>query len=340
MDNRLIGLSEWATSVLGRKPQEIVALSNDASPRRYYALPHEGIVAVDTPLPVEQNKAFISIAKTFAEYQLNVPQIFRYDLAQGYMLISDLGRRAYLPELTDATVDKLYNDALDALVVIQTIPRDSFHQHEIEHFDHAFVLREGLLGQEWFFEKYLQIELTSQEKSALQKTFSLLTLNMLEQPQVIVHRDYHSRNLMISDHKNPGIIDFQDAVWGAVTYDLLSLVRDCYVAWPQHQVEKWVADFQLRLQDEDKIPTTSKEQFLKWFDLLGVQRHLKALGIFSRLELLYKKPGYIKDIPRTLNYMVETCNKYPELQFLKQFIDDKVLPSLAEKGVTEKVMLA
>jgi len=328
MDNRLEGLWQWVTAILGKKPYEIVALSNDASPRRYFALPREGIVAVDTPLPTEQNVAFINISRTLHEYGLNVPQVFRHDLKPGYMLISDLGRRTYLSELTSITAHKLYGDALSALKKLQEIPRDAFANHHLEVFDDSFVFRELRSWQEWFVEKYLQIELTSQEQTLLENTYRLLANNNAEQPQVLVHRDYHSRNLMICDHYNPGIIDFQDAVWGAVTYDLVSLLRDCYIDWPPEQVGKWVANFQQQLQDSKRIPAVSQEQFLRWFDLMGVQRHLKALFIFARLDLLYKKPGYLKDIPRTLSYVTAICKRYKELNDLAQFIRNKVMPAM------------
>lgn len=329
MDERLNGAISWVTEVLGRKPQKVDALSNDASPRRYFALPNEGIVLVDTPLPAEQNQAFIVISRTLLEYQLHVPQVFRYDLQQGYMLISDLGRRQYLSELCAENVELLYGEALDALHRVQTIPVEAVRGHVLAHFDNHFIFREGMLFQEWFVQKYLQIPLNTKLQQAFQKLFSLLTLNAIEQPQVFVHRDYHSRNLMLCAPTNPGIIDFQDAVLGPITYDLVSLIRDCYIAWPKEQVERWVHAFYQRLKEEKQLNSEiSEQQFMQWFDLMGVQRHLKAIGIFARLDLLYKKPDYLKEIPRTLGYVVEVVKKYPELVFLKQFIEDQIFARL------------
>lgn len=333
MDNRIEGLQKWIEAVVGQKVHDFVPLSNDASPRRYFALPKEGIVAVDTPLPMEQNHAFITIAKVFAEHGLNVPHVFRYDLEQGYMLVSDLGRRLYLSELNAHTVEKLYNDALNALDIIQSIPLEAFRGHAIPAFDDTYILREVGLWQEWFVQKLLGIELTTKDSAVLQDVYSLLAENNAQQPKVLVHRDYHSRNLMVCEHDNPGIIDFQDAVWGPITYDAVSLLRDCYITWPNEQVDAWVARFQQKAQEDKHLPSISAEQFLRWFDLSGLQRHLKAIGIFARLDLLYKKPRYLNDIPRTLHYVMHVCKRYPELRGLLQFMEEKVLVKLPSPGV-------
>lgn len=325
MDNRIEGLQKWIDAVVGQKTRDFVPLSNDASPRRYFALPKEGIVAVDTPLPIEQNHAFITIAKIFAEHGLNVPHVFRYDLEQGYMLLSDLGRRSYLSELNANTVESLYTDALSALEVIQSISVKAFRGYAIPSFDETFIFKEIGLWQEWFVQKLLGIELTAKDTATLHEAYSLLAENNAQQPKVLVHRDYHSRNLMVCGHDNPGIIDFQDAVWGPITYDAVSLLRDCYITWPHEQVETWVSRFQQKAQENKHLGPTSEEQFLRWFDLSGLQRHLKAIGIFARLDLLYKKPSYLKDIPRTLNYVIHVCKRYPELRGLLQFIEEKVM---------------
>lgn len=335
MDSRLRDLQQWINSVLGEKlSTEMIALSNDASPRRYFALPQAGIVAVDTPLPVEQNIAFINMARLFQQYGLNVPQVFRYELTKGYMLLSDLGRRTYSSVLNSFTAEKLYQEALTALLKIQAIQKEAVSHQEIATFDEVFVKRELYSWQEWFVEKYLQIELSDQEKKLLNRTFQLLADNNAEQPQVLVHRDYHSRNLMVFEPHNPGILDFQDAVWGAVTYDLVSLVRDCYIDWPVEQVMRWVLGFQQQLHENNIISPVSQEQFLRWFDLMGVQRHLKAMFIFARLDLLYGKPGYLKDIPRTLHYVVTACKHHKELHELSQFIDERVMPVMMSTAVS------
>lgn len=328
MDNRIEGLQKWIEAVVGQKVQDFVPLSNDASPRRYFALPKEGIVAVDTPLPLDQNHAFITIAKIFAEQGLNVPHVFRYDLEQGYMLLSDLGRRAYLPELNTQTVERLYTDALNALDIIQSIPLEAFRGHAIPSFDESFIIREVGLWQEWFVEKLLGIELTAKDSAMLQETYAILAENNAQQPKVLVHRDYHSRNLMVCDHDNPGILDFQDAVWGPITYDVVSLLRDCYITWPNEQVENWLIRFQQKAQEDKHLPPISREQFLRWFDLTGLQRHLKAIGIFARLDLLYKKPSYLNDIPRTLQYVTQVCKRYPDLRGFLQFIEEKIVVNM------------
>ena len=188
------------------------------------------------------------------------------------------------------------------------------------------------LFPEWFCGRHLGLELPGDDAAALAGVFDVLSAEALKQPRVFVHRDYHSRNLMVADAArhgaNPGILDFQDAVYGPVTYDLVSLLRDCYVAWPLSQLHAWIARFRLGAQDSGVGVGASEGEFLRWFDLMGVQRHLKAIGIFARLWHRDGKPGYLNDIPRTLNYVREVSGAYRELHFLRMLIDQRILPAL------------
>jgi aminoglycoside/choline kinase family phosphotransferase len=212
---------------------------------------------------------------------------------------------------------------MGALAVMQTcVPAD-----ELPHYDEALLRREMALFHDWFLGTHLGLELSAGEQQLLEDTFTLLVASALEQPQVFVHRDYHSRNLMVAEH-NPGILDFQDAVRGPVTYDLVSLLRDCYIAWPREQVEEWVQGYHDIALDHGIIRAPKSAQFLRWFDLMGVQRHLKAIGIFARLNHRDGKPGYLDDIPRTLAYVEEVSARYPELEGFAEFVRTRVRPAM------------
>ena len=240
------------------------------------------------------------------------------------LLLGDLGNRLYLDELSEETVERLYGDALGALLALQA---NGPTEEELPPYDRELLMREMHLFRDWLVGEHLGIDLTDADAAMLDTTFALLAGNALEQPQVVVHRDYHSRNLMVTERNNPGILDFQDAVIGPVTYDLVSLLRDCYISWPHERVEDWALGYQeLALQsgilrEEHEDP----EQFLHWFDLMGVQRHLKAAGIFARLNHRDGKPGYLGDIPRTLGYVVDVAGRHAELAGLGEFVSDRVL---------------
>ncbi|MDH5376823.1 MAG: phosphotransferase, partial [Gammaproteobacteria bacterium] len=218
-------------------------------------------------------------------------------------------------------------DALDALFKLQTNKADT-DELVLPEYDHALLWREMMLFEDWFLGKHLGQSLSEKETQQLHTVFEFLAQSALSQTQVWVHRDYHSRNLMAVNADNPGVLDFQDAVNGPITYDLVSLLRDCYVAWPLERVEAWVAKYYDLLISQDELKIPEYDIFLRWFDLMGVQRHLKAIGIFSRLNYRDGKPGYLADIPRTLNYVQWVCEKYPELSFLKTIVMEKIVPVL------------
>jgi aminoglycoside/choline kinase family phosphotransferase len=252
---------------------------------------------------------------------LNTPKVLASDLDLGLLLLTDLGSRQYLAELDPGSVPCLYADALEALARLQVggDPASSL----LPPYDAALLHREMELFREWFLGKLLGLQLDAEDRHILDQTFALLADNALEQPRVWVHRDYHSRNLMITDPDNPGILDFQDAVVGAVTYDLVSLLRDCYIAWPREQVEFWVLDYWARLRALGMRGLDDAHQFLCWFDLMGVQRHLKATGIFARLNLRDGKSGYLRDIPRTLGYILQVADRYPQLADLRGMLQSR-----------------
>ncbi len=327
MPLRFEQLNHWLTNTLGLPAYEIAPASSDASFRRYFRITFggESRIVMDAPPDKEDSRPFVSIAKQLHAVGLNVPEILAEDLEQGFLLLSDLGTQQYLSALSIDTVDRLYGDALGALAVLQTCGPGA---ESLPDYNEALLRREMDLFRDWYLGRHLGLTSGKSEEAVLDEAFTLLVENALDQPQVSVHRDYHSRNLMVSAH-NPGILDFQDAVHGPVTYDLVSLLRDCYIDWPRERVEKWVLGYHDIAIDHGILRGPQEERFLRWFDLMGVQRHLKATGIFARLNHRDGKSGYLNDIPRTLGYVVEVSGRYPELGTFKRLLEERVLPRLA-----------
>jgi len=326
---RLEALKYWLETELSFREYTITPASGDASFRRYFRVTHEGasFIVMDAPPDREDTRPFITVSKLFADAGLNVPEVIDADPGQGYLLLTDLGSRPYLEALDETSVERLYGDALGALAGIQTCrPAAGL----LPDYDRELLLREMELFREWLLGTHLGLSLDAAQSALLDAAFAGLADSALAQPRVCVHRDYHSRNLMVTQRNNPGILDFQDAVMGPVTYDLVSLLRDCYIQWPRARVEDWALGYhELALQcgilhAEHESP----EQFLRWFDLMGVQRHLKAAGIFARLNHRDGKPGYLLDIPRTLGYVTEVASGYPELAGFGSFVEQQVLPAL------------
>ena len=326
MPERLKALKHWLDDELAFSEYTLTPASSDASFRRYFRVTHEGetCIVMDAPPDKEDSRPFITIDKMFLDAGLNVPAIIDENLDLGFLLLDDLGSQLYLDALNEDSVERLYGDALGALVTIQTCTPEP---GVLPAYERTLLMSEMELFRDWLVGKHLDITLDKELSGRLDDTFSLLAENALAQPQVCVHRDYHSRNLMVTGSNNPGILDFQDAVIGPVTYDLVSLLRDCYVAWPRGRVEDWALGYQelalqsgiLRAEHEDPAI------FLRWFDLMGVQRQLKASGIFARLNHRDGKPGYLDDIPRTLGYVIDVAGRYEEIAWLGRFIADDVL---------------
>ncbi len=320
-------LQNWLVNVAGMDGFNMELASGDASFRRYFrlTLPDGSTrIAMDAPPEREDCAPFIAVAEHLGGLGLNVPVIYRADLDQGFLLLSDLGSEHYLDLLKQGQTGRLYADALSALLVMQACGRCDW----LPPYSRKLLTQEMELFREWLLGRHLQLTLDEEERQMLDAMSELLITNALEQPQVFVHRDYHSRNLLATSAPTPGILDFQDAVSGPVTYDLVSLLKDCYVSWPQEQVREWVLGYYELALQSGVLRKEHEDSFLRWFDLMGVQRHLKASGIFARLNIRDGKPGYLRDIPRTLGYIVELAPEYPELQPLAALISRRVLPAL------------
>ena len=324
MPERLKKLEAWLADQCGLQNFDIEPASGDASFRRYFRLSYENgetHIAMDAPPEKESCEPFVRIAQQFEALGLNVPSIIAKDLDQGFLLLKDLGDTQYLDVLSDANVDQLYGDAFKALITLQKTCDIS----GLPVYDEALLLNEMGLFRDWLLQQHLTVELSPEDKQVLDEVFALLVENALEQPSVCVHRDYHSRNLMLNQDKgkltNPGILDFQDAVAGPITYDLVSLIKDCYIDWPREKVVHWAMEYCELCINDGLLKPEDKNRFLRWFDLMGVQRHLKASGIFARLHIRDGKPGYLKDIPRTLGYILQLKDEYSELTGLVELIE-------------------
>ena len=255
---------------------------------------------------------------------LNVPEIYAFDLGQGFMELQDLGSVTYMQALQQETVPDvtrlLLLEAVDSLIEMQRHSQSGL----LPAYDHALLQREVELFPSWFADRHVNRPFSAEQRRCWDQVIPLLLDRALAEPRVFVHRDCIVRNLMLSEGR-PGVLDFQDAVIGPITYDLVSLLRDCYIAWPEERVENWVRQYHQRLLDEGLVNETNVERFLHWFDMMGLQRHVKVLGVFSRLNLRDGKAGYLRDIPRTLNYMVRVCEKHPEIADFSAFLQDGVI---------------
>jgi aminoglycoside/choline kinase family phosphotransferase len=329
--HRREALEQWLAGIDGLDPSTLTSASEDASFRHYYRLQSGGTtrIVMDAPPGQEDCGPFIQIAGFLESMGLNSPRVLQQDLDNGFLLLSDLGTTLYLTELTidRSRADDLYGDAISALVKLQKLGAQ--YQTDLPPYDEALLSFELSLFHDWLCERHLNIEFTQSDEAEWLQICRLLIDNALQQPKVFVHRDYHSRNLVVSDDMNPGILDFQDAVEGPLTYDLVSLLKDCYINWPEDRTTKWALRFRDHLGDEVK-QQIDEDHFMRHFDLMGVQRHLKASGIFARLLHRDGKTGYMPDVPRTLDYIVALENTYEELSFLTDLIAQRCLPGLRE----------
>lgn len=326
MDTRLKKLHHWLAQILDVDEYELKPASADASFRRYFRLflGSRTLIVMDAPPDREPLTTFTRIAKKFFDLGLNVPEIIDINHEQGFMLLSDLGNDCYLNQLNEGSVERLYGDAMGALIVLQagTQSEPGF----LPDYDKKLLNQEMGLFTDWYLIRELGQKISDSQQKVLAHSFELLIDNAGAQPRVWVHRDYHSRNLMVTGKHNPGILDFQDAVRGPVTYDLVSLLKDCYISWPREQVRDWVEGYH-KLALESGVPVCdSAEQFQVWFDRMGVQRHFKAIGIFSRLSHRDGKSGYLNDIPRTMKYIWQVCEHDKRLMKLATTLEDLGVP--------------
>lgn len=329
MSQRAAQLQCWLEQDCGLTGFSIEPASADASFRRYFRLSFaDGTtrVVMDAPPEKEDCRPFLQIAGRFHAAGLHSPEVYAADPGQGFILLEDLGDRSYLDALNTQSADALYVDAFAALLRIQS----KVSTAGLASYDRDLLMREMALFPDWLLQTHLGLSIDAATRSMLDTMFEQLAGTALHQPTACVHRDYHSRNLMVVSPENPGIIDFQDAVCGPVTYDLVSLLRDCYISWPVEQVDRWALDFHAEATGAGILANVGPEEFLYWFDLMGVQRHLKAAGIFARLNHRDGKPGYLADIPRTLAYIVVVGERRSPVVPLAEFISRDVLPRLVD----------
>ena len=333
-DPRLDLVREWLEDDLDLGGIGLSIASADASFRRYFRvrLPDgQTRIVMDSPPQHEDLAGYLRISSLLEQCGVHVPHVYAHDTVRGVALLEDLGSTHMLTALVaGADPAALYAAALDELAALQL--RGDSASLQLPSYDRAVLLREMRLLPEWFCQRHLGWEPGVAEAKLLDETFEFLVAEALRQPLVFVHRDYHSRNLMIVPERSPGVIDFQDALRGPVGYDLVSILKDCYVAWPRPRVEAWVSQFRERLRDGGKAGTLlageSLEVFLRGFDLIGLQRHIKVLGIFARLNWRDGKSGYLADLPRTLAYVREVACRYPELAAFSTFVEQRLVPEL------------
>ena len=318
MDHRYLHLQQWLSQTVQLKDYQLEPMAGDASFRRYFRVHQTGKshVVMDAPPLRENCTSFIAISNALRALNLRTPEIIQGDLSAGFLLLTDFGDRLLLKELNSMNAENLYSCALDALAILQNC-RD-VTGWTVPLFTADFMREELKLFKEWFLETHLGLILSPQIQQMLTTCFDFLAESAVAQPQVFMHRDYHSANLMILPNHDIGILDFQDAFIGPVTYDLVSLLRDCYIDWPEDLVTKLVLYYRDRLENKNN----SSDEFLRWFDLMGIQRHLKALLTFSRKFRRDGNATYLQHIPRTLNYILMVSERYEECWMLNNFLKE------------------
>lgn len=330
-------LLEWARSAIfaaklsPKTALGLDAISGDAGFRRYFRLvgAEPPMLAVDAPPETEKNQAFCHIAQLFRQHGIHAPQIYAVDYDRGFLLIEDMGDVLYGPLLEQSKQQNrrdhvaLYSQAEHCLLKMQTIPGADAG---IPAYGAGKLQQEMDLFPEWFVKQLLQSDMTADMTALLQQVNRQLIESALAQPQVVVHRDFHCRNLLQVKNNSPGVIDFQDAVVGPVTYDLVSLYRDCYISWPAEQVTQWVLDYRKQCVQQHIVQDVSEAEFLRWFDWMGLQRHIKVLGIFARLYLRDDKPGYLHDLPLVIHYTLSVAKKYEGFSGFVQWFERDLLP--------------
>ena len=342
-------LTEWLHSLFPDETFTLAPASADASFRRYFRVSFadgSSRVVMDAPPQHEDCRPFLHIGKLFEEAGTHVPHVHAQDLEQGFLLLSDLGNTTYLQALCGGvaaqqrgthrpppcgenanTARDLYGAATDALIKIQLASRDN----ELPPYDEALLLREMRLFPEWYIAKHLKVTLTDAQNAKLEQVFARIVANNLAQPRVYVHRDYHSRNLMVTA-PNPGILDFQDAVYGPITYDLASLFKDAYIKWEEPEIIDWLIGYWEKARRAGLPVHEDFGQFYWDFELMGVQRHIKVLGIFARLYHRDGKDGYLKDMPLVMDYLRAACIRYVDLKPLLNLLNELEPPQETPTG--------
>jgi len=322
---RLQQLNDWLAVVLNGKPYSIEPASADASFRRYFrvTIGSETLIAMDAPPPQEDCTPFVHAAEVFADAGINVPKIIAQDIPNGFLLLSDLGNMTFLsalqaPNGLEVAAD-LYRDASNALIKLQLASKPEV----FPPYDEALLTREMQLFPDWYVAKHLNVTLTDAQQEVMNKTFAVLNANILAQPKVYVHRDYHSRNLMVQTNSHDlGVLDFQDAVYGPITYDLVSLLKDAYISWDEDQVLDWAVRYWQSARKAGLPMSEDFAEFYRDFEWMGAQRHIKVLGIFARLYHRDGKDGYLKDMPLVMDYLRRVCDRYLELKPFLRLLDE------------------
>lgn len=343
IDSRLALIHEWLSRDLGMKPERIEPASADASFRRYFRAFNNGAtyIVMDAPPGKEDVRPYLKVTRLLETLGAHVPHVHQADTDRGLLLLEDLGGTHYLSRFNAGEdPERLYGEALGVLADVQVRGRSA--AAELPPYDREPLAREVALMPEWFLRRHLSVGLSDVESRMIARTFEFLVVEALAQPTVFVHRDFHSRNLMVVGDRNPGIIDFQDALRGPVGYDLVSLLKDCYISWPRERVVRWVSGYRALLRSKGDagawLSGADDTEFLRWFDLIGMQRHVKVLGIFARLWYRDGKAGYLRDLPLTLEYVRDTCTRYPELGEFGRFLEERVVRELPRAN--ERVALA
>jgi len=333
---RLLTLTHWVIEKLESNDISLKSLTGDASFRRYFRVhftgnqsastPYHTLIAMDAPPPREDCRPFLAISEMLGRHGVRVPKVIASDVVQGFILLEDFGDTVLSQVLTAENVDQLYSQAINQLIELQQTP--PLERYPLPAYGEIKLVDEMSLFDEWFLRKFLMLKPSQEEQALLISTYDFLANQALRQPQVVVHRDYHCRNLMIIDQAQElGIIDFQDAVIGPVTYDIVSLLRDAYVQWPNDKVQEWLKIYWERQSVNGRLGRTSFAELQQWFDWMGAQRHLKVLGIFARLYFRDGKDGYLNDLPLVLFYLLTETKGYNELSAFHQWLCDRVLPT-------------
>lgn len=322
-DARFTQLTMWVHSLSGWETALISPASTDASFRRYFraTTAQRSAIIMDAPPDKLSINPFLDMTIRLHEANVRVPQIYAQNSLDGFLLLEDFGNTLYFQQLTPATADHLYYSAMDSLLRLQVADCDHIAEYTPE-----FLLMEMNLMPEWFLKRHLGLMDYEIPQPLLQNTFAALVEAAQEQPSCFIHRDYHSRNLMLLPNDETGVIDYQDAFLGPITYDLVSLLRDCYISWPEHRVQRWALAFHKQAIARGNIPPVDEITFMRWFDLMGLQRHIKVLGIFCRLYYRDGKPQYLNDLARVLLYIMEVGERHPETRALVAWLEKMDIP--------------
>ncbi|WP_370981249.1 aminoglycoside phosphotransferase family protein [Agaribacterium sp. ZY112] len=327
----MLGFAERSceAALIELKSKQLKPLSGDAGARRYYRLDTQAkVLLVDAPPESENSERFCAVASWLSKRGLRVPKILAHDSEQGFLLLEDLGDALLQAQLNEDTVDTYYAEAMSMLLHLQASELDAAL---FPAYDRALLQRELDLFDEWFLTHLLSFELNVEQQAALAVLKQMLIESAISEPQVIVHRDFHSRNLLLLADESLATIDFQDAVYGPLSYDLVSLLKDCYIDWPRERVERWALTYASLAADAGLMPAQGATEFLRSFDLMGLQRHLKVLGIFARLSLRDGKHHYLQDLPRVLAYVLEVLSLYDEAGILSSLFADQLSPTLSTR---------